>query len=59
MDVEEYVSLEKFEKYRQVGLKKGFRFIASSPLARSLYKAAEAITALFYLILILKQWWRV
>lgn len=45
VDVEEYVSLEKFEEYRQVGIKKGFRFIASSPLVRSSYKAAEALEA--------------
>ena len=43
VDVEEYVSLEKFEEYRQIGIKKGFRFIASSPLVRSSYKAAEAL----------------
>ena len=45
VDVEEYVSLEKFEKYKEVGMKKGFRFIASSPLVRSSYKAAEALEA--------------
>ena len=43
VDVEEYVSLEKFEEYRKIGLKKGFRFIASSPLVRSSYKAADAL----------------
>ena len=45
VDVEEYVSLEKFEEYKEVGMKKGFRFIASSPLVRSSYKAAEALEA--------------
>lgn len=45
VDVEEYIALEKFEEYRQVGIKKGFRFIASSPLVRSSYKAAEALEA--------------
>ena len=35
----------KFEKYKEVGMKKGFRFIASSPLVRSSYKAAEALEA--------------
>ena len=45
VDVEEYVSLEKFEEYKKVGLEKGFGFIASSPLVRSSYKAAEALEA--------------
>ena len=45
VDVEEYVSLEKFEEYRKIGLEKGFRFIASSPLVRSSYKAADALEA--------------
>ena len=45
VDVEEYVSLEKFEEYKEVGMKKGFRFIASSPLVRSSYKAVEALEA--------------
>ena len=35
----------KFEKYKEVGMKKGFRFIASSPLVRSSYKAVEALEA--------------
>ena len=43
VSVEEYISLEKFEEYRNMGIKKGFRFIASSPLVRSSYKAAEAL----------------
>ena len=43
VDVQEYVSLEKFEEYRKIGIQKGFRFIASSPLVRSSYKAAEAL----------------
>ena len=43
VDVEEYVSLAKFEEYRKVGVEKGFRFIASSPLVRSSYKAADAL----------------
>ena len=45
VDVEEYVSLEQFEEYKKVGLEKGFGFIASSPLVRSSYKAAEALEA--------------
>jgi len=41
----EYVKPEKFEEYRQAGMKKGFRYVASSPLVRSSYKAAEALEA--------------
>ena len=35
----EYVTPEKFEKYKKVGLEKGFQFIESSPLVRSSYRA--------------------
>ena len=42
---EQSVLLKKFEEYKEVGMKKGFRFIASSPLVRSSYKAAEALEA--------------
>ena len=45
VDVEEYISLEQFEEYRKIGVKKGFKFIASSPLVRSSYKASEALEA--------------
>lgn len=41
--VEEYISLEQFEEYRKVGIEKGFKFIASSPLVRSSYKASDAL----------------
>lgn len=37
--VKEYVTPEKFEEYKQIGLKKGFRFVESSPLVRSSYHA--------------------
>ncbi|HAN17072.1 MAG: lipoyl synthase [Bacteroidetes bacterium GWC2_33_15] len=37
--VKEYVTPEKFEEYRQTGLKKGFLFVESSPLVRSSYHA--------------------
>ena len=45
VDVEAYISLEQFEEYRKIGVKKGFKFIASSPLVRSSYKASEALEA--------------
>lgn len=41
--MKEYVDIETFEKYKKIGQEKGFRFIASHPLVRSSYKAAEAL----------------
>ena len=43
--VKEYVTPEKFEEYRVVGLKKGFQFVESSPLVRSSYKAENHVCA--------------
>lgn len=37
----EYVTPEKFEEYRKIGLEKGFQHVASGPLVRSSYHAAE------------------
>ncbi|MDC0358661.1 lipoyl synthase [Oligoflexia bacterium] len=37
--VERYVTPEEFEQYREVGLKKGFRFVESGPFVRSSYHA--------------------
>lgn len=45
VEMKEYVTPEKFENYKAVGTKKGFRYIASSPLVRSSYRAAEALQA--------------
>ncbi len=39
IQVKEYVTPEKFEEYRKIGLEKGFQFVESSPLVRSSYKA--------------------
>ena len=39
IQVKEYVTPEKFEEYKQIGLNKGFRFVESSPLVRSSYHA--------------------
>lgn len=44
--LKEYVSPEKFDYYREMGLEKGFRFVASAPLVRSSYNAADAMNAL-------------
>jgi len=37
-----YVSPEQFDAYRDAGYRFGFRFVASGPLVRSSYRAAEA-----------------
>jgi lipoic acid synthetase len=40
--VERYVEPAEFERYREAGLEMGFSFVASGPLVRSSYRAAEA-----------------
>lgn len=42
MKVEEYVTPQKFEMWRQRALSMGFLYCASGPLVRSSYKAGEA-----------------
>ena len=42
LDVVEYVSPEKFERLRRLGVAKGFRQVVSSPLSRSSYHAEQA-----------------
>lgn len=37
--VAEYIHPDKFEEYKQIGLKKGFRIVESAPLVRSSYCA--------------------
>lgn len=39
VQVKEYISPEQFDKYRTIGLQKGFSFVESSPLVRSSYRA--------------------
>jgi len=39
----EYVSPNKFEEYRQIGLEKGFRHVESGPFVRSSYHAEKHI----------------
>lgn len=41
LPVEEYVTPETYEKYRQIGERMGFKYVASGPLVRSSYKAGE------------------
>jgi len=46
--VERYVEPAEFADYEQAGLDMGFRFVASGPLVRSSYRAAEAfLTGVF------------
>jgi lipoic acid synthetase len=41
LPVEEFVTPEKFAFYKELGLKKGFRFVESGPLVRSSYHAEK------------------
>ncbi len=41
--VKEYVSPEQFEVYKKVGLELGFKFVESSPLVRSSYRAEKHV----------------
>ncbi len=41
--VKEYITPEKFAEYKQIGLKKGFRYVESGPLVRSSYGAEKHV----------------
>lgn len=43
--VAEYVRPETFEAYKQAALEKGIKYVASAPLVRSSYNAAEGMNA--------------
>jgi lipoyl synthase len=45
MPVVEYITPEQFAEYRKIGLSKGFKFVESSPLVRSSYRAEEHVKA--------------
>ena len=45
MPVVEYIEPEKFKEYRNIGIRKGFKFVESSPLVRSSYRAEEHVKA--------------
>ena len=45
VELKEYITPEQFEKYKEEALKLGFKFVASSPLVRSSYKAADMLEA--------------
>ena len=42
LDVVDFVTPEKFERLREIGVAKGFRQVVSSPLSRSSYHAEQA-----------------
>lgn len=46
ISVVEYVTVEKFNEYRDIALNKGFKFVASGPFVRSSYKAFEGMETL-------------
>lgn len=43
--LQRYVTPEEFDHYKEMALAKGFRFVTSTPLVRSSYRAAEAVEA--------------
>jgi lipoic acid synthetase len=43
LPVKEYIQPGQFEKYRHIGLEKGFRHVESGPLVRSSYHAEKHI----------------
>jgi lipoyl synthase len=43
LPVKEFIRPEQFEKYRQIGLEKGFRHVESGPLVRSSYRAEKHV----------------
>ncbi len=43
IQVVEYITPEKFEEYKIIGLQKGFEFVESSPLVRSSYRAENHV----------------
>jgi lipoic acid synthetase len=45
MPVVDYISPERFTEYRKTGLEKGFKYVESSPLVRSSYRAEEHVNA--------------
>lgn len=45
MPVKEYFPPEVFAEYRKIGIQKGFKFVESSPLVRSSYRAEEHVHA--------------
>ena len=44
INVSKYITPEKFDEYKQIGLEKGFRIVESAPLVRSSYCAEKHIS---------------
>lgn len=45
--LKEWVPVERYQKYYNVAMEKGFKFVASSPLVRSSYKASAELAAVW------------
>jgi len=45
IQVKEYITPEQFDRYRTIGLEKGFSYVESSPLVRSSYRADAHVKA--------------
>jgi lipoic acid synthetase len=43
LPVAEFITPERFERYRVEGLARGFRFVESAPLVRSSYHAEKHV----------------
>ena len=43
LPVERWVKPEEFEKYREIGISKGFLEVVSGPMVRSSYRAEQAL----------------
>ena len=43
LPVERWVTPDEFNKYREIGLKKGFLEVVSGPMVRSSYRAEQAL----------------
>jgi lipoic acid synthetase len=43
LPVKEFVTPEKFEYFKEIALKKGFKYVESGPLVRSSYHAEKHI----------------
>jgi len=43
ISVVEYIAPEKFDKYREIALQAGFRFVESNPLVRSSFHAEKHV----------------
>jgi lipoic acid synthetase len=43
LPVQEFITPEQFDKYREIGMEMGFRYVESGPLVRSSYHAEKHI----------------